>query len=268
VIKERIDGLKFVFSMPTIKVFMIVTVILAGLMTAFKKTPAGQGIASLTLIYYVLLVNYYVISSLAGRYKAHWNMKKRFIISLVLAPILFNLLGGLYFPFLILGFIFWTFIEAYSFVAFSWDVTGRLKYVFVGMILSLIIVFVYSGYVSAKLTAAGVSEVISRTPLGSDNLAKPADIGLFDMGFSIFMFVYAFSKMGSRFVNKKRGSSEMWAVLIMIMTIGYVLSAQGPNKVGQIIYYGAKLFFIAVSVPLLLVVRSLKIGKRIAGRII
>lgn len=267
-IKERIEGLKFVFSIPTVKVFMIATVILAILMTVFKDTPRAQGIAGLCLVYFVLLVNYYVISSLVGRLGRKWRVAKRFIISLILAPILTNLLGGVYFPILVIGFICWTFIESYSFVAFAWDMTGRLKYLLVGVLISILIVLIYSGYVGAKLTAAGITEIISRTPLGQVKLAEPASIGLFDIGFSILMFLYAFSKMGSRFIESKRASPELFAVFIMIMTIAYVLAAQGPTKVGQIVYYGAKLFFIAWSVPLLIIVRSLKLGKRIADRVL
>jgi hypothetical protein len=267
-IRDRIAGLKFVFSIPTVKVFIIVTLVLACLMTAFKRTTAAEGLAALIGVYFVLLVNYYVLSSLVGKLGKVWSVKKRFIVSLILAPFLFNILGGLYFPLLILGFICWTFIESYSFVAFSWDVTGRLKYLFIGVLISLLILIGYSGYVSFKLASAGISEIISRTPLASATLATPADIGLFDFVFSIFMFFYAFSKMGSRFMESKRGNPELWLVFVMIMTIGYVLAAQGPTRIGQIGYYGAKLIFISLSVPLLLVIRSLKLGKRIVNRVI
>jgi hypothetical protein len=223
---------------------MIGTILLSSLMVVFRN----EYIFNITVLYFVFLLNYYLISSISGKLKLGLDFKKILGLSLGFGLVTSILIPNIYVYTFFVGAVLWILIESYSFSALSWDLSEKLPKIKDRFRTSLVIVVVYLGYLGIKL-------VISVASSGSQ---ANKQVSIIDMLFALFMFFYAFSKMGSRFMHAKRVGSALITVFIMVITLAYVLFVYSPYDKEQTLYYAGKFLGISITLPAFHFLRKLK----------
>lgn len=247
-IRERIEGFKFLLSEGSVRYFMVGTILLSSLMALLKKTSFSEYLFYATAFYFAFLLNYYVVSIILGKLKKELELKKIMAVSTVAGLVSLAILPDFYFYIFLIGFSLWVLIESYSFTALAWELSGKTERIRKRFQFSLVIILIYLAYLGFKLY----------TTLEAPASQTAQDIGAFDMLFGLFMFFYAFSKMGSRFMHTRRVGAELVAVFIMTITLGYVLFVYSPFDTEQFLYYFGKFIGIGITLPVFHAMRKIR----------
>jgi hypothetical protein len=252
VIRERIDGFRFLLGVKSLRYFMIGTILLSVLMAALKQTQFSEPLFYVSFFYLVFLLNYLLVSEILEKLKVAWSIKRKLILSAITCAVSLAFLLNLYLYLLMIGFSIWVLIEAYSFAGLSWELSGKTEKV-ARVKLSLLILLVYLAYIVLRVYSASEAPANVTYTVGGG-----------DMLFGALMFFYAFSMMGSRFRDTKRAPGLV-AVFVMVITLAYVLFVYSPFDKEQIIYFTAKLLGLILAVPVFHINRKIRSRGRPIG---
>ncbi|MHA1793675.1 MAG: hypothetical protein ACTSVI_13600 [Promethearchaeota archaeon] len=298
--KEKLNGLKFLFSDPTLRGTSIISILLAILLVSgqylsiifFPNYVITIGIISYLFFQYIFW--FLIIFNFFNFFTLLFNTKKmsrtfswiaRFLTIIVI--MLGNLLFFLWFSFhsflVLLAFFIWTGIESFYFCKFAFDLSNFTKHKFVRIIVYVFLVVIFTIYLVFSLIHA----LHTSSPSPDPHELSSFNTTVIDWLVTLFLMIYSVASMGEHFIPadvpknfhfkrlspRKKVRVKNLLLMIFFMLLGFELFLRGlpiitnnmifSEDLGMSFYYQVKLFFfVPFAIGFMIAVFILRAGKK------